>query len=155
MSMIKKLDHKIIGISEKIHSIFQESYAVEAKLLQAKDFPPLKRAIDDFLNSETEFYGYFRNQEMAAVIELKSNKDSTHIQSLVVDPKFFRQGIAQSLISYLLDSFDSALYTVETGVANQPAVTLYEKNGFVEIERYYAEFDIRKVRFERKITTAP
>jgi len=153
--MIKKLDHKTIGISEKIHSIFQASYAVEAKLLKANDFPPLKRAIDDFLNSETGFYGYYRNQEMVAVIEIKENKDSTHIQSLVVDPKFFRQGIAQSLISFLLDSFDSALYTVETGAQNQPAVTLYEKNGFVEIERYYAEFNIKKVRFERKIMTTP
>jgi len=153
--MIKKLDHKIIGVSEKIRSIFQESYAVEAKLLQAKDFPPLKRDIDDFLNSETEFYGYYKSQEMVAVIEVKNNKDSTHVHSLVVAPKFFRQGIAQSLISYLLDSFDSALYTVETGAENQPAVTLYKKNGFVEIERYYAEFDIRKVRFERKITATP
>ena len=153
--MIKKLDHKIIGISEKIHSIFQESYAVEATLLKAKDFPPLNRDIDDFLNSESEFYGYFKNQEMVAVIEIKNNKDSTHIQSLVVAPKFFRQGIAQSLISYLFESFDSTHFTVETGADNQPAVTLYEKNGFVEIERYYAEFEIRKVRFERKITTTP
>lgn len=153
--MIKKLDHKIIGISEKIRSIFQSSYAVEAKLLQAKDFPPLKRAIDDFLNSETEFYGYYENQEIVAVIEIENNKDSTHIQSLVVNPKFFRQGIAQSLISYLFDSLDSSIYTVETGAENQPAVTLYKKNGFVEIEQYYAEFDIRKVRFERNLSTTP
>ena len=150
--MIKKLDHKIIGISKKIRSIFQASYIVEAKLLQVKDFPPLKRAIDDFLSSEAEFYGYYKDHEMVAVIEIKKYKDSTHIQSLVVDPKFFRQGIAQSLISYLFDSLDSVIYTVETGAENQPAVTLYKKNGFVEIERYYAEFDIRKVRFERRIT---
>ncbi len=153
--MIKKLDHKTIGISEKIRSIFQASYAVEAKLLKAKDFPPLKRAIDDFLSSENGFYGYYKDQEMVAVIEIKENEDSTHIQSLVVDPKFFRQGIAQNLISYLLDSFDSALYTVETGAANQPAIILYKKNGFVEIERYYAEYDIKKVRFERKIAAKP
>ena len=153
--MIKKLDHKIIGISEKIYSIFQVSYVVEAKLLKVKDFPPLNRDIVDFLNSESEFYGYFKNQEMVAVIEIKNNKDSTHIQSLVVDPKFFRQGIAQSLISYLFESFDSTHYTVETGAANQPAITLYKKNKFVEIEQYYAEFDIRKVRFERKTTATP
>jgi len=155
LPMVKKLNHKIIGISEKIRSIFQESYAVEAKLLKAKDFPPLNRDINDFLNSESEFYGCFKNQEMVAVIEIKNNKDSTHIQSLVVDPKFFRQGIAQSLISYLFESLDSAIYTVETGAENQPAITLYEKNKFVEIEQYYAEFDIRKVRFERKTTATP
>ena len=153
--MIKKLDHKTIGVSEKIRSIFQASYAVEAKLLQAKEFPPLNRSVDAFLNSETEFYGYFVKQEMVAVVELKSNKGSIHIQSLVVDPIFIRQGIAQSLVSYLFDSFDSVNYTVETGAENQPAITLYKKNGFVEIGQYNAEFDIRKVRFERKITTTP
>ena len=153
--MIKKLDHRSIAVAEKIRSIFQASYAVEAKLLQATNFPPLKRDIHGFLHSETGFYGYYKNQEMVAVIEIKENKDSTHIQSLVVDPKFFRQGIAQNMISYLFDSFDSALYTVETGAANQPAIILYKKNGFVEIERYYAEFDIKKVRFERKIAAKP
>ena len=153
--MIKKLDHGSIAVSEKIRTIFQASYAVEAKLLQAKDFPPLKREIDGFLNSDTAFYGYYKNQEMVAVIELKSNKDATHIHSLVVAPKFFRQGIAQSLISYLFNAFNSAVYTVETGAANQPAVRFYKKNGFVEIGQYNAEFDIRKVRFERKITISP
>lgn len=153
--MIKKLDHKIIGISEKIRSIFQESYAVEAKLLRAKDFPPLNRSIDTFLNSETEFYGYFVKEEMVAVVELKSSKDSIHIQSLVVAPNYFRQGIAQSIISYLFGSFDSVNYTVETGAKNEPAISLYKKNGFVVIGQYNAEFDIRKVRFERKMTTTP
>jgi len=153
--MIKKLEQSSIAVSEKIRSIFQESYAVEAKLLQVKVFPPLQRDIDGFLHSGTEFYGYHKNQEMVAVIEIKNNKDTTHIQSLVVDPKFFRQGIAQSLISYLLDSFDSSVYTVETGAANQPAIRLYKKNGFIEIGQYYAEFDIKKVRFEKKITTTP
>jgi ribosomal protein S18 acetylase RimI-like enzyme len=153
--MIKKLDHRSIGVSEKIRSIFQESYAVEAKLLKAKDFPPLQRDIDGFINSDAEFYGYYKNQEMAAVIEIKSKGDATDICSLVVAPKFFRQGIAQYLISYLFDALDSVVYTVETGAANEPAVRFYKKNGFVEIGYYNAEFDIKKVRFERKITTTP
>lgn len=148
--MIKKLDHRSIAASEKIRSIFQESYAVEAKLLQAKVFPPLQRDIDGFLHSDTEFYGFYKNQEMVAVVEIKNNKDTTHIHSLVVAPKFFKQGIAQSLISYLFDTLDSAVYTVETGAANQPAIRLYEKNGFIEIGHYNAEFDIKKVRFEKK-----
>jgi len=153
--MIKKLDHRSIAVAEKIRAIFQASYAVEAELLQATNFPPLQRNIDGFLHSETDFFGYYKNQEMAAVIEIKSNKDATHIQSLVVAPKFFKQGIAQSLISYLFDTLDSTVYTVETGAANEPAIRLYKKNGFVEISQYYAEFDIKKVRFEKKITTTP
>ena len=92
---------------------------------------------------------------MVAVIEIKSDKDATDICSLVVAPKFFKQGIAQYLISYIFDALDSTVYTVETGAANQPAIRLYKKNGFAEIGHYYAEFDIKKVRFEKKITTTP
>ena len=153
--MIKKLDHRSIAVSKKIRAIFQESYAVEAKLLQAKIFPPLQREIDGFLHSDTEFFGYYKNREMVAVIELKRDKESTHIQSLVVAPKFFKQGIAQGLISYLFDASNSMVYTVETGAANLPAIGLYKKNGFVEIGHYNADFDIKKVRFEKKITTTP
>ena len=151
--MIKKLDHTNVKIATEIRTVFQVSYAVEAELLKAKEFPPLKRTINEFLESKNDFYGYLIDDVVGAVIELINIGKSIHIQSLVVDPKFFRQGIAQSLISYLFESFESEIYTVETGAENQPAVTLYEKNGFVEIEQYYAEFDIRKVRFERKITT--
>ena len=153
--MIKKLDHTNVKIATKIHSVFQVSYAVEAELLKAKEFPPLKRTINEFLVSKNDFYGYLIDDVVGAVIEIINIGKSIHIQSLVVDPKFFRQGIAQSLISYLFESFDSEIYTVETGAENQPAVTLYEKNGFVEIERYYAEYEIRKVRFERKTITTP
>ena len=124
-------------------------------MLQAKIFPPLQREIDGFLHSDTEFFGYYKNREMVAVIELKRDKESTHIQSLVVAPKFFKQGIAQGLISYLFDTSDSMVYTVETGAANLPAIGLYKKNGFVEIGHYNADFDIKKVRFEKKITTTP
>ncbi len=153
--MIKKIDHTNVEIATKIRGVFQVSYAVEAELLKAKEFPPLKRTINEFLESKNDFYGYLIDDVVGAVIEIINNGKSIHIQSLVVDPIFFRQGIAQSLISYLFHSLDSAVYTVETGAANQPAITLYKKNRFVEIGQYYAEFDIRKVRFERKITTTP
>lgn len=149
--MIERLNTKNTDISEKIRAVFQASYAIEATLLKAIDFPPLKRSLNDFLSSETEFYGFWKDQEIAAVIETENDGYRTHIQSLVVDPRFFRQGLAQKLIAFVFDSFDSSIFTVETGVDNKPATELYGKFGFKEVKQWDTDHGIRKIRFEKKI----
>jgi hypothetical protein len=89
--MIKKLQNNDVEVSKKIRSVFQLSYKIEAELLNAIDFPPLKRPLENYVNSETEFFGYLKNKELAGVIEIKHNNNFTHINSLVVSPNFFRQ----------------------------------------------------------------
>jgi ribosomal protein S18 acetylase RimI-like enzyme len=148
--MIEKLNNKNFDISKKIHSVFQVSYAAEAKLLNAIDFPPLKRTIDDFLNSSTEFYGFWKDKEIVAIIEIESDKSLTHIDSLVVDPRFFRQGIARKLIAFVLDSIDSKKFTVDTAVENIPACQLYKKFEFEEVKQWDTEEGIRIIRFAKK-----
>jgi len=148
--MIEKLDHTSIEISKKIRSVFQVSYAIEAKLLKAHNFPPLKRSLDNFLNSKNEFYGIWKCAEIIAAIEIKNESNTTHIQSLVVDPKHFRQGLAQQLMNYVLSAYNSKLFTVETGVDNKPAITLYEKFEFKAIKEWDTDHGVRKVRFENK-----
>ena len=86
--MIERLQNKDIGVSKKIRSVFQVSYAVEAKLLNATDFPPLKRSLENYLKSDNDFFGYVKNQELAGIIEINTKNNFTHIQSLVVNPKF-------------------------------------------------------------------
>jgi ribosomal protein S18 acetylase RimI-like enzyme len=149
--MIEKLLNKEKDISNKIRSVFQVSYAVEAKLLNATDFPPLKRSLESYLKSDNEFFGYLKNKELAGVIEINHNKDFTHIQSLVVNPKFFRQGIARKLMEFVLDSFDSKLFVVETGVENGPATELYRKFDFIEVKQWDTNHGVRKIKFEKKI----
>ena len=39
--MIERLQNKDVDISKKMRSVFQVSYAVEARLLHATYFPPL------------------------------------------------------------------------------------------------------------------
>ena len=43
--MIKKLDHTNLAIATKMRVVFQESYSVEAALLNATNFPPLQRPL--------------------------------------------------------------------------------------------------------------
>ena len=149
--MIKKLQNNDIEISKKIRSVFQVSYKIEAKLLRAIDFPPLKRPLESYINSNTEFFGYLKNKELAGVIEIEHNDNYTHINSLVIDPTFFRQGIARKLIEFVFNTFDSNLFVVKPGGENGPATELYKKFDFKEVKQWNTDHGIRKIRFERRI----
>ena len=149
--MIIKINNKENKIAEEIRAIFQASYTVEAKMLKAVDFPPLKRTVSQFLKSDSEFYAYYLIENIAGVIEIESNEDLTHIQSLVVYPKYFRNGIGRKLVQFILDTYKSKVFTVETGIDNHPAIKLYKSFGFQEQKQWDTNHGVRKVRFEKMI----
>lgn len=148
--MIEKLKNSDLEIAKKMRLIFQASYKVEAKLLNATNFPPLKRPLENYTESNTEFYGYSTNKVLAAVVEIDTNKDYLLIRSLVVHPNFFRQGIAGKLLTFVFETFKSNLFVVETGLENGPATKLYEKFGFVEVHQWDTNHGIRKIKFEKR-----
>ena len=149
--MIIKINNKENKIANEIRSIFQVSYAVEAEMLKAVDFPPLQRTVSQFLKSDSEFYAYYLTKSIAGVIEIDNHEDLTHIQSLVVYPKYFRSGIGRKLVQFILDSYKSKEFTVETGIDNHPAIKLYKSFGFQEQEQWDTNHGVRKVRFEKRI----
>ncbi|MBT7424619.1 MAG: GNAT family N-acetyltransferase, partial [Flavobacterium sp.] len=96
----------------------------------------------------TTFFGYYKNQELAGVVEISHQKTATHINSLVVAPKFFRQEVAKQLMEFLLTNFDSEIFTVETGLQNKPASKLYQKFNFKEVKQWDTDHGVRKIRFK-------
>ncbi len=147
--MIIKIDHTKIEIAYEIRNIFQVSYSVEAKLLRAVDFPPLKRTISEFIDSCSIFYAYYFNDKVVGVIEIKSNKHSTHIQSLVVHPEYFRKSIGRQLVHFILDKYNSNLFTVETGRDNFPAIKLYKQLGFSKQDEWDTEHGVVKISLKK------
>ena len=111
----------------------------------------MKRPLKNYVNSNTEFFGYLKDGELAGVIEIEHNNRLTDIHSLVVNPYFFRQGIARKLIEFVFNTFDSNLFVVETGLENGPATKLYKKFDFKEVKQWNTGHGIRKVKFERRI----
>ncbi len=149
--MIERLQNNDVEVAKNIRSVFQASYKIEAKLLNATDFPPLKRPLENYVASETAFFGFIKDKELAGVIEINHNNDFTHINSLVVSPAFFRQGIARKLMEFVFKTFDSKLFVVETGLENGPATALYKKFGFKEVKQWDTDHGVRKIKFERRI----
>ena len=146
--MIKKLDHTNLAIATKMRAVFQVSYAVEAKLLNAVNFPPLQRPLESYIESTTTFFGYHIKDEIVGIIEVNPKEKTTHINSLVVSPHFFRQGIGRDLMDYILQNFSSKIFTVETGLKNIPASTLYKNFGFKEVRQWDTDHGVRKIRFK-------
>jgi len=151
--MIQKLDNSNKVIAKQIFTIFQNSYKIEAQLIGTVDFPPLLRSAKDIENSKTSFYGYSEDKCLAAVIEIAIKDKHLEIDSLTVDPNYFRKGIADKLMKHVLAIMEFSEATVETAVVNTPAIYLYQKHGFVEYKRWTPDHGIAKVAMAIKFTS--
>jgi GNAT superfamily N-acetyltransferase len=149
-NMITKLDNSNEDIANQIFIIFQNAYKIEAQLIGTLDFPPLFRSVNDIKSSNTQFYGFSENKCLAAIIEIVIEGKQLGIDSLTVDPKYFRKGIADKLINYVLKAFDITEAVVETAVVNTPAINLYKKHGFVEFKRWTPLHGIEKLAMSVK-----
>ncbi|NQZ07129.1 MAG: GNAT family N-acetyltransferase [Algicola sp.] len=143
--MITKLDQSNEAVANQIFTVFQNSYKIEAELIGTLDFPPLLRSAKDIQNSKNQFYGFSENKCLAAVIEIVIEDKCLSIDSLTVDPNYFRKGFANKLISHVLETIDFSQAVVETAVVNIPAINLYKKHGFVEFKRWTPSHGIEKL----------
>lgn len=144
--MIQELEHTNKAAAIEIEKVFKLSYAVEAELLGAKEFPPLKRKLEEFIDCSNQFFGYKIDDRIAGITEIKTNPNEVHIQSLVVHPDFFRRGLGESLMRFVLANYETTKFMVETGVDNLPAIALYKKVGFKEVHQWDTKYGIRKIR---------
>jgi len=135
----------------RIFEIFKKAYEVEADLLGVSRhlFFPLQLALDDLKNTLDEVWVLDISGTLAGAIFLEKSQDSITISNLVVDPKFFRQGIAKSLITLILKSYPNLEFFVRTGALNFPAIQLYQKFQFLHVSEETVEHNIRILKLKR------
>jgi RimJ/RimL family protein N-acetyltransferase len=134
---------------ENIFQLQQRAYEVEAKILRAKSFPPLKETIDDLKNSKDEGFVYIVGSVPVGAIFLEESESYKLISKLVIEPEFFRKGHARALVRHVLGLYPSAEFQVGTGAANDPALNLYKSLGFQIFSERMVEGNLKVVKLQR------
>ena len=147
---ITQLDAGDSSVAQSIWALFQRAYKVEATLIGARDFPPLRRTVAQVQASQSSFYGLQRNAVLVGVVETERQGQSLDICSLVVEPAYFGQGCGQALMQYVIAREGDLLVKVQTAVLNVPAVKLYQKMGFSEAARYITDSEMALIQLERR-----
>jgi ribosomal protein S18 acetylase RimI-like enzyme len=146
---IERLDLHAPGVAEELLRVHLAGYAVEANLLGAADFPPLRRTIGDLRAAASAFLGCRDGARLAGYLELEDRGAELWVASLVVDPSAFRRGVGTRLVRRAIEAAWERPLAVSTGVGNAPALALYAKLGFVERERRTAAGGIPIVELVR------
>ncbi len=134
--MIAKIQISNTREATQILELQRLSYRVEADLIGSDLIPGLHENLEQLQNSDETFYGFFEAQILWGAISFKLEHHTLDIHRLVVHPNHFRQGIARSLLEFVLKpELKAKRCIVQTGVLNSPAIGLYQKLGFVELEQ--------------------
>ncbi|MFD9359563.1 GNAT family N-acetyltransferase [Streptomyces sp. NPDC060031] len=131
--LVSPLDLTDDATAAAVHRIGRAAYAVEAELI-GFDIPHLRESLEQMrerplvwlaaVSAEGEIAGYLAWKEAA--------DGSVSVDRLCVDPAWFRRGVGSLLMGHLLsEAFPNRSVTVTTGADNAPAVTLYERLGFI------------------------
>lgn len=129
---IDRLDHRDAAVAQQIHAVLLPAYRQEAALLQAEDFPPLRRSSADLQASEDVFIGAWSGSTLCGALGVAADDEPGQwcITLLVVDPARQRRGIARALVQAALDHAPATAFAVATGAFNAPALALYRSLGF-------------------------
>jgi len=137
---IEPLDHRDRAVAQRIHAIQWAAYTQEAQLLGVTDFPPLRQTVERIQDSEEQFLGAVALGTLAGIAAIEQTQDpqALCISSLVVMPAMQRRGVASALLREVLRRFGSHTLVVSTAAANGPALALYGRFGFAELDRRLA-----------------
>lgn len=148
--MIKKINLDDDNIVSEIIKIQKQAYKIESELINYDDIPPLKDNEITLKNCSEEFYGYYINNELAGIISYKIRNKTLDIHRLAINPKFFRKGISNELLSFIeKKNTDIKRIIVSTGEKNIPAINLYTKNGFNKLENIKLDKSLTITKFEK------
>lgn len=117
---------------EQLWRLQHIAYRLEAERIGFHQIPPLMDTLDTLRACGEQFYGRVDEEaEIIGAVAVEEGTDSICISRMMVHPDCFKQGIASSLMEYVLKEYNKVpLKVVSTGALNLPAVSLYQKYGF-------------------------
>ena len=113
--------------------------------LQIKEDFNKKYDIENFLNLDYgKIYVYEENESVIGFIQLEEHYEILDIINIAVDKENHNKNIGTKLIEFSTKDTKAEKIMLEVRESNISAIKLYEKNGFVEINRrkkYYGNED--------------
>jgi len=128
---IVSLDLSDNGIATELLALQRRAYEVEATLIGSREIPPLEETLDELQGSREIFLGAVVEGRIVGAVSYRLLGHTIDLHRLVVDPARFRGGIGITLVQAALAAEPSAARAmVQTGADNEPAKSLYRREGF-------------------------
>ena len=140
--MITKLNREDRGMLEQMIRVQRAAYEVEAGLIGTRMSPPLNETIEELaVVTDEDFFGFVMDGELMGFVATMDESPYLRISRMVVDPRFFKNGIGKALVLYVLNHRKPGQpVIVSTGEKNEPARRLYERFGF-QLQRTFVVED--------------
>jgi ribosomal protein S18 acetylase RimI-like enzyme len=130
----------------------RRAYRVEAELIGSDGIPPLRETVAELQATRETFLGLRIDGVLAGAISWRFDGTTIDLHRLVVDPARFRQGVGSTLVRRALAAHPGARdAVVQTGLANEPAVALYRREGFAESGELEPLPGLRVMRFTKRL----
>lgn len=149
------VDHRDPAVAGEIYRLQQASYAVERDLIGVADFPPLLVTARDIQREPGTFLGCRDRGALVGVLSFTATPALLDIGRLIVDPAYFRRGIAGALLDAAERRAAPGMrLTVSTAEKNLSAVRLYRKHGYQIAQRTTLPDGLALVRLSKQIDAA-
>jgi ribosomal protein S18 acetylase RimI-like enzyme len=152
MNKITKLNLQDDSIVNELWGLQHKAYRLEAELIGFREIPPLLETRDMLRRSDEVFYGCLDDSGdlLGAVAALEESPGKLTITRLMVEPDYFRKGVAGTLLEYMFEHYNGMeQFIVSTGKLNNPAVALYTKYGFVAAGLEEVAPGVELIEFQR------
>lgn len=151
--VIEQLDLSDREKAELLWSLQHAAYRIEAALIGVSDLPPLRETVDDLQACTETFWGCWTEEgELAAAVSAEPGEEpnTATVCRVMVHPDYFRRGLAVALLSAAMAEYaPESAWEVTAEVRNEPAVSLYEKLGFLPMETFIPAPGIMMLRMRK------
>ncbi|MBA3381843.1 MAG: GNAT family N-acetyltransferase [Actinobacteria bacterium] len=149
---VVRVDHSDAEVAIALLELQRRAYEVEAALIGSRDIPPLIETLEELQNSRETFLAVSVEGRIAGTVSYRLLRDTIDIHRLAVDPTCFRCGIGTALVRAAVRAEPSATHAiVQTGAGNEPARSLYLREGFEQTDELEVAPGLRVTRYRMRL----